>query len=156
VRGRTTLALGAGIVLLAFLLLAEVRGHARTTERLAAEYVERSTAASPDRLGRFNLSAWREATADEGVGAGSSDWPAWWGSSDAVGRSPFDHVPSRGRRRRVLFLTSYTDYLERMNTHTYELVDGELSVARNTSWKRWALLRMAEMGLADLSGHAAP
>lgn len=32
-------------------------------------------------------------------------WPAWWGSSDTVGPSPFEFVPSATRPRRVLFLT---------------------------------------------------
>lgn len=32
-------------------------------------------------------------------------WPSWWGSSDTVGSSPFDFVPTDTRPRRVLFLT---------------------------------------------------
>ena len=35
-------------------------------------------------------------------------WPDWWGSSDLVGRSPWDHVPvpvPEAQRKRVLFLT---------------------------------------------------
>lgn len=65
-------------------------------------------------------------------------WPEWWGCSAILGTSPFDYVPLnlQGERKRVLFLTGrcrsllsaygtdYTDYLERMNTHTYEIVDG--------------------------------
>lgn len=32
-------------------------------------------------------------------------WPGWWGNSDVVGPSPFDHVPQHTRPRRILFLT---------------------------------------------------
>ncbi|EIW71580.1 hypothetical protein TREMEDRAFT_27838 [Tremella mesenterica DSM 1558] len=47
-------------------------------------------------------------------------WPVWWGNRDEVGKSPWDHTPIEGRKRRVLFLTDV------MNTHTYELVDAAL------------------------------
>lgn len=86
-----------------------------------------------------------EATLSAGA---RQHWPAWWGSTDDVGASPYDHVPvpANGEKKRLLFLTSesrvqirsrdglapaggltssgYKDYLERMNTHTYEIVDG--------------------------------
>ena len=71
--------------------------------------------------------------------------PSWWGNADVVGPSPLDYLPEPfiGAKRRVLFLTGthgslllkskhglrwtgYFDYLERMNTHTYEIVDGML------------------------------
>nr|XP_019009410.1 uncharacterized protein I206_06059 [Kwoniella pini CBS 10737]OCF48191.1 hypothetical protein I206_06059 [Kwoniella pini CBS 10737] len=57
-------------------------------------------------------------------------WPNWWGNPDIVGKSPFDHSPiplAVGQeKRRFMFLTDYKDYLERMNTHTYEIVDAAL------------------------------
>ncbi|WWD04530.1 hypothetical protein V865_002600 [Kwoniella europaea PYCC6329] len=57
-------------------------------------------------------------------------WPKWWGNPDVVGKSPWDHVPTplpEGQeKRRFMFLTDYNDYLERMNTHTYEIVDAAL------------------------------
>ncbi|WVQ79250.1 hypothetical protein IAT38_001346 [Cryptococcus sp. DSM 104549] len=57
-------------------------------------------------------------------------WPRWWGNPDVVGPSPFDHRPGQlmpgTPKRRFLMLTDYTDYLERMNTHTYEIVDAAL------------------------------
>ncbi|ORY34796.1 hypothetical protein BCR39DRAFT_461978 [Naematelia encephala] len=55
-------------------------------------------------------------------------WPAWWGSSDEVGKSPFDYEPGSPPKEkwRVMFLTDYIDYLERMNTHTYEIVDAAI------------------------------
>ncbi|OWZ54426.1 hypothetical protein C349_03544 [Cryptococcus neoformans var. grubii Br795] len=57
-------------------------------------------------------------------------WPSWWGNPDVVGKSPFDHrpalLPPRKEKRRLLMLTDYKDYLERMNTHTYEIVDAAL------------------------------
>lgn len=35
-------------------------------------------------------------------------WPEWWGSSDQVGASPYDHAPAHGQgeKKRLLFLTS--------------------------------------------------
>lgn len=35
-------------------------------------------------------------------------WPAWWGSSDAGDKSPYDYTPgpAEGDKKRVLFLTS--------------------------------------------------
>ncbi|WVR08129.1 hypothetical protein IAU60_005175 [Kwoniella sp. DSM 27419] len=60
----------------------------------------------------------------------SDRWPIWWGNPDLVGPSPFDHgpgpLPPDVEPRRFLFLTDYNDYLERMNTHTYEIVDAAL------------------------------
>ncbi|ADV22474.1 Hypothetical Protein CGB_E3050W [Cryptococcus gattii WM276] len=60
----------------------------------------------------------------------SDKWPSWWGNPDVVGRSPFDHrpdpLPPTREKRRFLMLTDYKDYLERMNTHTYEIVDAAL------------------------------
>ncbi|WVQ75041.1 hypothetical protein IAR50_004650 [Cryptococcus sp. DSM 104548] len=57
-------------------------------------------------------------------------WPSWWGNPDVVGQSPYDHRPVALRpgseKRRFLMLTDYKDYLERMNTHTYEIVDAAL------------------------------
>ncbi|WWC65775.1 uncharacterized protein I303_108397 [Kwoniella dejecticola CBS 10117] len=57
-------------------------------------------------------------------------WPRWWGNPDTVGKSPFDHsptpLPADQEKRRFMFLTDYKDYLERMNTHTYEIVDAAL------------------------------
>ncbi|WWC92732.1 uncharacterized protein L201_007691 [Kwoniella dendrophila CBS 6074] len=59
-------------------------------------------------------------------------WPKWWGNPDSeeIGKSPFDHTPNPLRpgqaKRRFMFLTDYNDYLERMNTHTYEIVDAAL------------------------------
>ncbi|KAK8849636.1 hypothetical protein IAR55_004971 [Kwoniella newhampshirensis] len=57
-------------------------------------------------------------------------WPSWWGNVDDVGPSPFDHrptpLPEGKAKRRMMFLTDYHDYLERMNTHTYEIVDAAL------------------------------
>ncbi|WRT69629.1 uncharacterized protein IL334_006618 [Kwoniella shivajii] len=57
-------------------------------------------------------------------------WPSWWGNPDIVGKSPFDHspipLPTGQEKRRFMFLTDYNDYLERMNTHTYEIVDAAL------------------------------
>jgi hypothetical protein len=105
----------------------------------AAELAARDTAAYPDAQGHVDLQSWRSRMAtrqEEGselarravVGEGEDAWPVWWGSSDATGPSPFDHAPPPlvGAKKRVLFLTAYDDYLERMNTHTYEIVDGEL------------------------------
>jgi hypothetical protein len=53
----------------------------------------------------------------------------WYGNRDVVGPSPFDHVPeplpAGKEKRRLLLLTDYKDYLERMNSHTYEIADGK-------------------------------
>lgn len=58
------------------------------------------------------------------------DQVEWWGSSDIVGKSPFDHIPDdwsdRKRKSKVLFLTDFHDYLERMNTNTYEIIDAAI------------------------------
>jgi hypothetical protein len=78
---------------------------------------------------RMEYAKKRRKTADDA-------WPGWWGT----GASPWDHIPVKGERKNLLFLTGelivrsrsvadgvdYNDYLERMNTHTYEIVDGEL------------------------------
>ncbi|WWD20263.1 hypothetical protein CI109_104739 [Kwoniella shandongensis] len=60
----------------------------------------------------------------------ANKWPSWWGNVDVVGPSPYDHIPgplpAGTEKRRMMFLTDYNDYLERMNTHTYEIVDAAL------------------------------
>lgn len=100
------------------------------------------------------------------------EWKHWqsdgqvsfWGNVDEVGPSPFDHVPKQlkdGNGKRILFLTGelhtfqfypsdthaitdYHDYLERMNTHTYEIVDAAIRhphVSRldvwGPKWRYW-------------------
>lgn len=131
---------------LSFLFMEERHAQRVAVASWAAELVARENAAYPDSQGRVDLKAWRqriakrqelsgEESAAEGgevarrdvVGDSEDAWPAWWGGSDEAGPSPFDHVPPplAGEKRRILFLTSYDDYLERMNTHTYEIVDGE-------------------------------
>lgn len=49
----------------------------------------------------------------------------WYGNASQVGRSPYDFVPRQlrpGERKfRLLFLLDFKDYLERMNSHSYEL-----------------------------------
>jgi hypothetical protein len=53
------------------------------------------------------------------------EMPAWYGNSSAVGISPYDFTPrdlrNGERKTRVLFLLDYTDYLQRMNSHFYEM-----------------------------------
>ncbi|ORX35459.1 hypothetical protein BD324DRAFT_632928 [Kockovaella imperatae] len=57
-----------------------------------------------------------------------SHWPAWWANADKVA-SPWDYKPrDREEQVRMLFLTDYKDYLERMNSHTYEIVDAALRI----------------------------
>jgi hypothetical protein len=149
-----TLALTVAIPLLGLLLALELRSQARLLSLWKAEFADREITATPDILGRVDLEAWRtlwgtkyqelnralsspmtqddtaeRSEAGEEDADASTVWPQWWGNSDEVGASPFDHVPTplkQGEsKRRVMFLTSYWDYLERMNTHTYELVDGK-------------------------------
>lgn len=55
----------------------------------------------------------------------------WYGSSRQVGPSPYDYTPRAlqqdERKTRLLFLVEFRDYLERMNSHTYELQVRRLS-----------------------------
>lgn len=148
--GRRTpqLALALLIPILGLLLASELRSQHNLRRAWAAEYTARAASHMPDARGRLDLAAFREGKLrakrdgaraaleydelhpDEErqlADAAADSWPSWWGSTDDVGRSPFDHVPTPQEPRRVLFLTSYDDYLERMNTHTYEIVDGEFS-----------------------------
>lgn len=50
---------------------------------------------------------------------------SWYGNSDVVGPSPYDFVPrplqQDEQRVRLLFLLDFKDYLERMNSHSYEM-----------------------------------
>ncbi|WVQ95996.1 hypothetical protein IAU59_003096 [Kwoniella sp. CBS 9459] len=79
---------------------------------------------------RSNQQVWGPADEEALIAEVADKWPVWWGSPDVVGRSPFDHrpatLPAGVEKRRFLFLTDYKDYLERMNTHTYEIVDAAL------------------------------
>lgn len=49
----------------------------------------------------------------------------WYGSSREAGPSPYEFVPrplrADERKTRVLFLLEFRDYLERMNSHSYEM-----------------------------------
>ena len=49
----------------------------------------------------------------------------WYGNPKEVGPSPYDFVPrplrTGERKIRVLFLLGFKDYLERMNSHSYEM-----------------------------------
>lgn len=154
---------------LSFLYMEERHAQRVAVASWAAELVARENAAYPDSQGRVDLQGWRKSLAkrqcvpgeekmDDGatvkrdfIGDGEDAWPAWWDSSDRAGPSPFDHVPPplSGEKRRILFLTSYDDYLERMNTHTYEIVDGELD--KTPAWT----LGSDEVQLTP-SGAAAP
>jgi hypothetical protein len=53
------------------------------------------------------------------------DLETWYGNPDNVGPSPYDFVPEKlqsGQRKiKLLFLLDFKDYLERMNSHSYEL-----------------------------------
>ncbi|CDZ97915.1 hypothetical protein [Phaffia rhodozyma] len=57
-------------------------------------------------------------------------FPAWYGNPEIVGASPWDYQVKwngeEGRKKRVLFLTDYLDYLDRMDTVIYELIDASL------------------------------
>ena len=50
---------------------------------------------------------------------------SWFGNSSEVGLSPYDFKPRPlrpgERRTRILFLLDFNDYLERMNSHSYEM-----------------------------------
>lgn len=128
------LALTILIPCLALLLAVELRSQATARRIWAAEIAERSEAGTPDLLGRLDLGEWRRTRSSEDAEDESQNdtWPAWWGNADKVGPSPFDFAPEplkpHESRRRVMFLTSYNDYLERMNSHTYEIVDGERDI----------------------------
>lgn len=131
------IALLVALPVLAILYMDERHAQRVAVASWAAELAARENAAFPDAQGGVDLQGWRARMAKRPtkelarravVGEGEDAWPAWWGNADAVGPSPFDHVPPPlgGEKRRILFLTAYDDYLERMNTHTYEIVDGEL------------------------------
>lgn len=49
----------------------------------------------------------------------------WYGHPERVGPSPYDFVPTDlqpGKpKTKLLFLLDFKDYLERMNSHSYEL-----------------------------------
>ncbi|KAL1413682.1 hypothetical protein Q8F55_001461 [Vanrija albida] len=148
--GRRTpqLVLALLVPVLGLLLALELRSQHALRRAWAAEHTARVAANAPDARGRVDLAALRGAALrqkregalaaleaydvldeqeEASLAASAADaWPAWWGSVDDVGPSPFDHVPAAGGPRRVLFLTSYDDYLERMNTHTYEIVDAAI------------------------------
>lgn len=51
--------------------------------------------------------------------------PPWYGNTSEVGGSPYDFIPRalqpRERKIRILFLLDFPDYLERMNSHSYEM-----------------------------------
>lgn len=53
------------------------------------------------------------------------EMPLWYGNSSSVGPSPYDFVPrplEPGERKiHILFLLDFPDYLERMNSHSYEV-----------------------------------
>lgn len=136
-------ALALAIPVLCVLLTLEVINQKANTETWARELAGREAKAATGQ--RVDLAAWRRrwvqhrrsrsqdlmTQEDSTLQALAADaWPAWWGSSDVVGPSPFDHIPTplKGKKRGVLFLTDYTDYLERMNTHTYEIVDGKFEM----------------------------
>ncbi|KAJ9112668.1 hypothetical protein QFC22_006170 [Naganishia vaughanmartiniae] len=112
------------------------------------------------------LMDWRYWTVNE-----SDATVPFWGNMDVAGPSPFDHVPATstdGTGKRVMFLTGnvflnpeplpptllahlwwvcdidYHDYLERMNTHTYEIVDAAIrhpDISRldvwGPQWRYW-------------------
>ncbi|BEI83334.1 hypothetical protein CcaverHIS002_0312020 [Cutaneotrichosporon cavernicola] len=129
------IALVIALPILAFLIMEERHSQRVALASWAAELAARENAAYPDPQGRVDLAAWRNRIASRQnlelerrvVGDEQEEWPAWWGNADEVGPSPFDHVPSPlDGKRRVLFLTAYDDYLQRMNTHTYEIVDAAL------------------------------
>lgn len=148
-RRAVLLALSLAIPILAILIVTELNAQRANLTAWADELAVREASAT---TGRVDLESWREGwvkrrqveraglpTPTPGADGeidvpesapevdGSDVWPVWWGNVDEVGPSPFDNLPPplRGAKRRVLFLTDYTDYLERMNTHTYEIVDGE-------------------------------
>nr|XP_019043618.1 hypothetical protein I302_08198 [Kwoniella bestiolae CBS 10118]OCF22548.1 hypothetical protein I302_08198 [Kwoniella bestiolae CBS 10118] len=154
-RKSTQLLLTLGIFVVAALLISEVRSHKVRRElwnreirfeewdiryndresnlakfREDYEYNKRLEVLQSRRLNkRDQQSVWgpREEEALQTEARGK--WPSWWGNPDVVGRSPWDHQPvplGEGEKRRFLFLTDYKDYLERMNTHTYEIVDAAL------------------------------
>ncbi|KAJ9095307.1 hypothetical protein QFC21_005673 [Naganishia friedmannii] len=102
-------------------------------------------------------------------GTGGEAVVPFWGHIDVAGPSPFDHFPNPskdGSGKRVMFLTGtsnstgvfsdtlahpwrislqdYHDYLERMNTHTYEIVDAAIrhpDISRldvwGPKWRYW-------------------
>lgn len=51
--------------------------------------------------------------------------PIWYGNVSVGGNSPFDYKAKSDwgmdRKYRILFLLSFRDYLERMNSHSYEM-----------------------------------
>lgn len=133
------LVLTISIPLFAFLLVNELHSQRVQFAALGAELLARNVAGYPDTTGRVDLASWRSRQVNSSevdieteteFNDVSDIWPSWWGNVDEVGHSPFDYVPRLpdGKSRRILFLTDYTDYLERMNTHTYEIVDGEWDV----------------------------
>ncbi|BEJ14168.1 hypothetical protein CspHIS471_0313420 [Cutaneotrichosporon sp. HIS471] len=133
------IALVIALPILALLIMDERHSQRVALASWAAELTARENAAYPDPRGRVDLAAWRNRMAGRqnleqelelerrAVSDEDEEWPAWWGNADEVGPSPFDHVPSPlDGKRRILFLTAYDDYLQRMNTHTYEIVDAAL------------------------------
>lgn len=123
------LVLTLALPVFAVLLITELHSQRVQYASLGAELAARDVAGMPDSTGHVSLAAWRarRAAKDENDPGELDIWPSWWGNADEVGPSPFDHIPpsGTGHKRRILFLTDYNDYLERMNTHTYEIVDGE-------------------------------
>ncbi|ODN78592.1 hypothetical protein L202_04199 [Cryptococcus amylolentus CBS 6039] len=155
-RKTTQLALAAGLLFLGGLLLGEYREHnlreslwhqelalqewdvrhnnardvSLVTLRSELEAKRRTEELESKLRGPKEDRAWTEWD-DVRIRQESEDaWPSWWGNPDLVGQSPFDHRPAALRpgkeKRRFMVLTDYKDYLERMNTHTYEIVDAAL------------------------------
>ncbi|GHJ89456.1 hypothetical protein NliqN6_5858 [Naganishia liquefaciens] len=136
------------------------------TMRTRREALVEALQGDPARMGRWpewlHVPGTTSTTRDEdrlksrsNEGETPDGWSQWqddgqvsfWGDVDTVGPSPFDHVPKRIKHddtKRVLFLTDYHDYLERMNTHTYEIVDAAIRhphIARldvwGPKWRYW-------------------
>lgn len=137
------LACALALPILGLLLVTEMQHH----DTLRAVYAAGLMARDGFAHGSMDLAAWRARLSSDGENA---DWPSWWGSSDDVGPSPFDHIPTEleGPKRRMLFLTDFTDYLERMNTHTYEIVDGEWQQNLGAAARRfWPALCFGRNGI---------
>ncbi|WVN86840.1 uncharacterized protein L203_102014 [Cryptococcus depauperatus CBS 7841] len=96
-------------------------------QKRRAEILERRQAIAS---GVEGMQYWTTQDEDDMRRQVAEKWPDWWGNPDVVGESPFDYrpvsLPSWKEKKRFLMLTDYVDYLERMNTHTYEIVDAAL------------------------------